>query len=365
MSNIVILKNGTIWGGMEHWVFETSQELVKRGHNVVVVCHPQSKLYLNCVKNDIGVKGLIIEKSSSLNIFKIIGFYRYLKKNKVDAIIVGSSADRKFGILAARLAGVKKIIHRQGGDLKIRNTFYNRLLLGKYATNIIANSIATRDTMLKGNETWLKKDMIKVIYNGVKVEKYSNPEIVTNIREEFQIPAEKVLMVKIGRLDIQKGHEYLIESINKVKQHFQNFHLLIVGTGPLESELKNKVKELGLEEYITFTGFREDIPSILAQVDFLVHTALWEGFGFVLAEAMAAKKPIVAMDASNISELVIDGVNGYLAKYKDTDDIAVKIIKMCCTDEREMIGERGFEIVKEKYSFERMVDEVEKLISKN
>lgn len=360
--NIIILKNGTTWGGMEHWVFETSCELLKRGHDVIVGCHPKSLLSTKCQEEGVTVKNLNIKTNSVLNLFKLLTFYHYLKTQKIEAIIVGSSADRKFGILGARLAGVKKIIHRQGGDLKINNTFYNRLLLGKYTTNIIANSLSTRDTMLKGNEAWLKKDMIKIIYNGVKVKKYSKPKLLTNIREEFHINPNRLIMVNIGRLGPQKGHTYLIEAINQVREVYKDFHLLIVGKGPLENDLKNKVNEMNLNDYITFTGFREDIPSILAQIDFLVHTALWEGFGFVLAEAMAASKPIVAMDASNISELVIPGKNGYLAKYKNTNDISSQIIKMCQAKNRKELGQNGLEIVKTRFSFQRMVDQVEELM---
>jgi glycosyltransferase involved in cell wall biosynthesis len=96
----------------------------------------------------------------------------------------------------------------------------------------------------------------------------------------------------------------------------------------------------------------------MKQIDFLLHTALWEGFGFVVAEAMAAGKPVVSTDVSNISEIIVEGETGYLAETKNPEDIAEKTIKLLENDSREQMGQVGRQVVKDKFSFEEQVDKL-------
>jgi glycosyltransferase involved in cell wall biosynthesis len=170
-----------------------------------------------------------------------------------------------------------------------------------------------------------------------------------------------LVLVNVGRLHQQKGQSYLIDAVDKLKENYQDFVVLLVGDGPKEKELKARVKELGVEDYIIFAGFRKDIPSLLTQSDFMVHTALWEGFGFVIAEAMAAGIPVVATDCSNIPELITPGKDGFLAESENYQDIAEQMLKMCNSEIEEM-GKAARETAQERFSFARMVEETDNLI---
>jgi glycosyltransferase involved in cell wall biosynthesis len=213
---------------------------------------------------------------------------------------------------------------------------------------------------LENTKEWLSAEKIEIIYNGIQVEQIEEAPIETDIRQEFGIADSTTVIANVGRLSEQKGHCYLIEAVQLLAQERDDFKVLVVGKGELEEEIKAQVKKLGLEDHIIFTGFRTDVYSIMKQIDFLLHTALWEGFGFVVAEAMAAGKPVVSTDVSNISEIMIDGQTGYLAKPKNPEDIANKTLKMIdpSKEKRNQMGEQGRKIVKDNFSFSAKIEQL-------
>jgi glycosyltransferase involved in cell wall biosynthesis len=259
------------------------------------------------------------------------------------------------------LAGVTKIIYRRGSAKPIKNKFYNRFFLNKGITNFIANSISTKEKSLELISNFAD-DKINLIYNGVDLNKFNNPELKTNLRKEFNISNDKKILVNVGRLDEQKGQEYLIKAANILKNRFDKFVILLVGDGIMEEKLNSKVKEFNLENEVIFTGFREDISSILNQSDFMVHTALWEGCPWSVLEALAAGLPVVATDSTSLPEIIIDGKNGYLARNKDIYDLADKMYEMLINADLSSMSVLARKTAEEKYSFTRVIDQVEECI---
>jgi glycosyltransferase involved in cell wall biosynthesis len=366
MKKILFLNSCVEWGGGEKWTFETAQALHRRGYEIIVGSAAESELYNRAEK--VGLKTKIVPVKSSLSIlnpFKLLSFVNYLKREEIDTIFLNLSQDLKFGAIGGHLAQVNKIIYRRGSAIPIKDRFYTKFLLEDCVTDIIANSKSTRETILENTAEWLSEEKIKIIYNGIKLDKVDDAEVNSSIREEFGIAKDEVLIANVGRLSRQKGHKYLVETVELMSRKINNFKVLIVGKGELEAEVKAEVKALGLEDHIIFTGFRTDVYSIMKQVDFLLHTALWEGFGFVIAEAMAAGRPVVSTDVSNISEIVVDGETSYLAESKNPEDIAEKAIRMIKNRERGQMGKLGKKIVKENFKFEDKVDQLEEIYFKD
>jgi glycosyltransferase involved in cell wall biosynthesis len=361
MKKILFLNSCVEWGGGEKWTFDTAHELHNRGYEVIIASLPKSELYQRAQNAGIRTEVVSVKGSlSALNPIKLFSFINFLKRERIDTIFLNLSQDLKFGALAAKLAGIKQIIYRRGSAIPIKDKFYTKFLLRDCVSDIIANSQATKDTILANTSDWLNEDKIEIIYNGIKLDGIKENSQGSNIRKEFGINDGEILIANIGRLSKQKGHRYLIEAVDLLRREIDNFKILLVGKGELEEELRKQVKELNLEDYIIFTGFRTDIYNIMSQIDFLLHTALWEGFGFVIAEAMAVGKPVVSTDVSNIAEVIVDGESGYLAESKNPQDIADKVIKMIKDKNLWLeMGSLGRRIVKEKFTFEDKVKELE------
>src|SRR5699024_7220853 len=100
------------------------------------------------------------------------------------------------------------------------------------------------------------------IYNGVNTE-YFKPINNNYLREKFQLDKETLVLTTISRFNKEKGHSFLIEGINELKNYFEGFKLLLVGDGEEENFIKQKVDRYNLNEHIMFLGYREDILQIL------------------------------------------------------------------------------------------------------
>jgi len=364
MKNIVFLNSCPVWGGGEKWTFTTAKVLAEDPEfNVHIAAGKNTELYKRA--KEAGLKTEAVEVKSGitvLNPFKAKKFINFLKEKKIDIMFLNMSQDLKFGGVTGKIAGLDKIIYRRGSAIPIKDRFYNKFLLKDCVTDIIANSKATKETILKNTSHWLNENKIEVIYNGIDIKKIDQAaKNSVDLKKEFNIKDEKIIIGNIGRLSYQKGHEFLIEAIELLKQERDDFVVLIIGDGEREAEIKNLVNDKGLGDYIIFTGFRDDVYNLLPGLDFLVHTARWEGFGFVIAEAMAAGLPVVSTDVSNISEIIVDGKTGYLAEAGNPEDIKNKVLKMMEND-KDGFEKRGRKVIKDKFTLDKMIKNIEKFL---
>ena len=366
IKNILIMNTGTGWGGLEAWFYKTAAALQKRNYNIFILAQSDSEFYNKSIEQGFNVTGIEhIGDGTFLNPFRIHFLVNYLKNNSIDAMFLAQSSHFKYGSIAGKIAGTEKIIYRRAIAKPIKNKFYNRLFLKYFITDFMSISKITRDMNLKDiPEGVLDKSKQKLVYKGVKKDNFLNPELKSDIRREYKIKDNELILVNIGRLCRQKAQQYLIEALPKILKKHQNFKVLFVGKlGGKENEYLELAKELGIEDKIIFTGFRNDIPSILKQADFMVHTAIYEGGSpWVILEAMMAGLPIVSTEAITIPEFVQDGVNGYIAENRNPDDIAAKVIKMIENKERAKLGQESAKIAADKYTFKKMIDNIEEKI---
>lgn len=351
-KTICFINSVKSWGGGEKWHFEMALRLKSQGHNIVFICRKNSELAKKLNGTDIYVKNFEVHNLSFLNLYKINKIRRFLKSARVDITIMNFSADIKTAGPAAKLAGVKRIIYRRGSAIPIKNSILNRLLFKKVLTDIIANSEATRKTILQNNPNLFNAEKIRVIYNGIDIDTAESSSLYERRNNE-------ILLGNAGRLVHQKGQHFLIEIAKALKEKGINFTLLIAGNGPLESELTEQIKLADLEKEIKLLGFVKNINEFMRSIDIFLLTSLWEGFGFVLAEAMLNKKPIVAWDISSNPELVNHNVNGYLAPPFKVEIFTQRIINLIENTEKQIaFGKKGRAIAEAKFSYEETTNQL-------
>ncbi|MFV2044190.1 MAG: glycosyltransferase [Anaerolineales bacterium] len=165
-------------------------------------------------------------------------------------------------------------------------------------------------------------------YNGVDAALFRRSESQDH---RSMLPTEmSVLRPRIGvigRLTKQKGHEVLFQAMNTVCETHSP-HLLVIGTGPKETELREQARKLGISKNVHFLGSRSDVLALLASLDLVVSSSLWEGLPTVLLEAMAMEVPVVATNVSGSHEIVKNGVTGLLVPSQDPDGLAKAITAM-------------------------------------
>ncbi len=352
--------NGTkTWGGGEKWYFEMACRLSELNYKIVAVANIRSVLLLKLRLKGIPAFPVGLSNLSFLNPFTVFKLYRFFKRSGIKTLIVNLSSDLKVAGLAARLAGIKTVIYRRGSAIPIRDTALNRFIFRHFVTYVIANSEETRRTIVQNNPRIFDQSRIRVIYNGIDLAEFaksSHQPLYTPENGEF-------LIGNSGRLVHQKGQKYLIDLASILKKKGYKFKILIAGDGALKEELQKYTKELGVHDRIVFLGFVKDIRAFMEQLDVFVLTSLWEGFGYVIAEAMACGKPVVAFNNSSNPELVMNDENGFLVPFPDIEMFASQVETLLNNKElRREMGEKSVQILNNKFTIDKTVENLKKLL---
>ncbi|QWX82710.1 glycosyltransferase [Cellulophaga sp. HaHaR_3_176] len=324
MGTICFFNSVKAWGGGEKWHFETSLHMHQKGHSVLVIAHTDSVLIKKLKEHNVPCIGIKINNLSFLNPLSVNSLKNKFKKHNIETIIINLSRDLKLAGLAAKKAGLNRIIYRRGSAIPIKNSGLNRFYFKNIVTDILANSIATKKTVLENNKDLFPENKIKVIYNGLDVSEFKNNENITSSTNKKDITT----LVNLGRLEYQKNQQFLIHVADELKKRKIDFKMLIGGDGSLANELKKLTEDLKLIKEVEFSGFIDNPKKFIEQGDIFLLSSHWEGFGYVLAEASLCYKPIVAFDISSNPEVVINGKTGILTKEQDVNAFADAIVKL-------------------------------------
>ena len=175
------------------------------------------------------------------------------------------------------------------------------------------------------SEQWhIPAHRITAIYNGIALEPY----LAIPPPARHRSVGLPLVITTIGRLDEQKGQQYLLEAATLVLAQHPQTRFQIVGQGPLKPHLQAQAETLGIADSVTLLGLRHDIPAILAQSDVFVLPSRREGMPLVIVEAMAAARPIVLTNVGGNSELVAHGQHGLLVPPNDSTALATALLRL-------------------------------------
>lgn len=204
---------------------------------------------------------------------------------------------------------------------------------------------------------------IRVIHNGIDTKVFRpRPEMREALRRELEVEGAFVWLA-VGRLEPQKDYPTLFEAFARLGERGQV--LLIAGEGRLRGELEKLVAALGLGPRVRFLGLRRDIPDLLNAADAFVLSSLWEGFGLVVAEAMACGLPVVVTDSGGPREIVDGGRLGFMVPPGDPEALANAMAHLMDLPEaeRRRLGDLGREHVLAHYSLDAIAEQWEALYS--
>ena len=197
----------------------------------------------------------------------------------------------------------------------------------------------------------VRKERMLTVHNGISIYDFIfSDEKRIQIREELGIASNEKLILAVGRLDDSKDYPNLLSAVVDLFSNCDHVKLVIAGDGSLLNSLKEKTKLLGLEKKVTFLGIRTDIPSLMSAADVFVLSSAWEGFGLVVAEAMACNRVVVATDCGGVKEVVGDA--GFLVPPKDSVALANALERALNLNDDESIqlGKEARKRVLEHYS---------------
>ncbi len=213
-------------------------------------------------------------------------------------------------------------------------------------------------------------DKIEVIPLGFDLSRFQeNIDLKRKkFREEWGIEDEEVAIGIIGRLVPIKNHQFFLEAIQSLSEKTNiPFKAFIIGDGEDRAVIENKARELGLidSEKIIFTSWIKDVDEANAGMDIIALTSFNEGTPVSLIEAQAANKPIVSTNVGGIQDIILENDTGFLSELNEQEKFVSDLQKLVeDADLRKRMGQQGFDHVKEKFSYQRLVNDMDRLYTK-
>ncbi len=264
------------------------------------------------------------------------------------------------GRLAARRARVSRVVTTVHSVLHFDyprrlDRLVNRLcenLTRRFTSRFIAVSEMLREQLVREG---IPGDRITTVYNGLELGQYNPLLSGLTVREELGLSPEQTIAGIIARLHPVKGHDSLLEAMARVAPDFPDLVLLVVGSGLERQRLEQAAEGLGIKDKVIFTGFRSDVPEVIAALNFLVLSSHSEGLGLIVMEAMAMQKPVLATRVGGIPEVVTSGRDGLLVPSGDPEALAQGIRTLA--GDRELASQLAAaarQTIEAKFSAEKM-----------
>ncbi|KNF09180.1 N-acetyl-alpha-D-glucosaminyl L-malate synthase [Gottschalkia purinilytica] len=343
-------------GGAETYLInliKNSKENVK----YFIVCDHKGYNHRKLEELDVEVE--IIPMNSVYDIKSAHKIASYCKKNKIDIIQAHFLRESFIAVLAKlfypklRVVWTTHFIYEYSGLINKLNKVF-----AKFADRIISVSNAVKKSLENEN---INSKKITTIYNGVDTE-YFKPIAVNNIREEFNIDKDELLLITAARFEKIKGHDFLIDGLYELKNKGIQFKCLLVGDGSEKNNLENKIKELELEENIIFTGYREDIPSLLSASDIYISPSINEAISFSILEALSCNIPAIATNVGGVPEIFEQSNCGAMIEYGDKEALANSILELYSNKDEYLEKKKNArKLVIDKFSITNMVEKTVEL----
>jgi glycosyltransferase involved in cell wall biosynthesis len=326
-------------GGAERSLLDTVDSLAARGFAVEVLnlVDRPGAMARALLKRGIPVHGCRVGRfRDPRGAARAAGWF-LRRGRRYEVALANDTRSALYTAVGATLARVPYIWHVR--DLVGPGSHLERLALRLRPAAWIANSHAVAASLVRHRD---EATRVAVVHNGVDVSLFQPAEATGALHRELAVDESTVLVGAIGRLVPWKALETLLEAAARLRAVGPAAAYLIVGDVVTDAANRPALRDrLDLGARVHFLGERADVPRILAGLDVLVHTAIDEPFGRVLIEAMAAGKPVVATRGGGVSEIVEDGVTGYLVAPRDAAAVADRVALLADRRRRSAMGRAG------------------------
>ena len=289
---------------------------------------------------------------------------KIVKRYKIDIVHAHSVIPTGLvGVIVAKILRCPSIITSHGMDI---NNFDAKSIYGhliSFSLNQCNKAIAvSADLAEKMKFLGINEDKIVIVRNAVDTERFKHSKNM-ELRHKYLIGENEILILFVGYLDIFKGIFELVDAFYEINKENKNVKLMMVGTGPKEGELKNKVSQWNLESYVIFTGAvpNTEIHSYYQMGDVFVLPSYTEGFPLSILEAMACGLPVVVTNVGGIREVIKNGENGFIIPPKNKKVLTSKLrIFINESTLRKKFAKKSLEIVI-KFSVNEKINRIIKL----
>ncbi|MDP1879535.1 MAG: glycosyltransferase [Parachlamydiaceae bacterium] len=355
-------------GGTERHLLYLLKLLSKERYNCIVVAFDTGTTKLTEEIKEIGVPlvHIPVGRYYTINAIKrAFDLRRIIIDNNIDIVQTFHFKSDFYGAIVARLSGVKNIVSskRDIGDLKSSFHFF----LNKLARGITKNYIVVAEAVGKivVEREKVPQDKLKIIYNGVDLEKFSPPKLseIAKSREKLSLSETDFVIGTVAWMRPEKNYDVLFAGFEQAAEKIKELKLVIVGGGPLLGLFKDYVREKGIGGQVFFSGPVNDVRLYLQALDVAcLIPGSNEGFSNSIIEKMAMGLPLIVSDVGGNAEAVLDGYNGIVIPPNNPRLLSDAIYKLWQNLKmRKEMGSRSLKRVREKFTLEEMTKSHEEL----
>jgi glycosyltransferase involved in cell wall biosynthesis len=346
------------YGGLQEVVRCLALCQRKAGHDVTIGCwtnasnHPEAEGQLEAV----GVRVVNLRRAADgALLYDRDTMYRGLKQNlaeqKTEILHIHNPfAYFLYGVMAARTAGRVKVINTMHATVMLEGKGFSRKSKAKFwASAMLTHGVVSVCQEVQNvirSKYLLPKSKLIVVENGIDLTRF----LSTPTRESTQ----EVIFGAVGRMSPEKNHRGLIEAFAMARRDHANIRLRLLGSGPLEGDLRTLAKNLGVAETVEFCGFSHDVSGFLSTVDVFVLPSNSEGLPLSLLEAIAAGLPVVATAVGGVPRVVSTTESGWVCEPCNPPALQKAMESAIACPDRGARSERARKLVVERYSAERM-----------
>jgi glycosyltransferase involved in cell wall biosynthesis len=361
-------------GGSAENTLLTAAGNCAHGHHVEIICGV-SDIPPSENEEMIRQKGIAITRLNCLvreiaplkDVMALLQLYRYMKKHPCDVLHSHTSKAGIVGRLAGMLAGVQCIVHTPHGHIFYGyfSPFVTRLLVA--VERFVTNRTSALITLTKKErDDYLERkigtpETIVPILSGIDLQPFlQNDFDKASVRKELGLPIDGYIAGTIARLVSVKNHELIISAAKRIAADLPKLMFVFVGDGDLHEKLVADIQRSGLSDRFVLLGWRSDTPRLLKAFDLFIMCSHNEGMGRAFVEAQASGLPVIGSRVGGVSEVLREGITGYLVAPNDSVALAQFITMMYNKqDDREGVTQACRDWVNPRFGKEVMVDAIE------
>ena len=357
---ILQISSAASFGGGERYVADLTRSLVWRGHDLYAVVRPNSPLIGHLEIDRARIKTLPLR--NSLDVPSAHELARFVARNGIEIVHAHMARDYPLAAYAARRNRKTKFIVTRHVLFQL-SRLHRHTLARAHRVIAVSNAVARE----LRSQRIVTDGQLAVVTNGVDVDRFYVDFDRVEFLKSLGLPAGVPLVGSIGELRTLKRHDDFIRAAALIAPQFPDAHFVLAGldsslSHEVHKHLEQLVRESGLNDRFHFLGWVEDVEKLLMVLDVFVSASETESFGLAIAEAMAASKPVVATATEGAQEVVVNQETGLLVPIGDVPKIAESIATLLSNKEqRTRMGARAWEVVNQRFSLQRMVNEIEKI----
>lgn len=360
-----------VGGAQENTLFSVLGLAARPDYRVLLLTGPETGSEGNLLEGQQGdldlveVPNLVRSIHPIADARAVVELYRAFKRIRPDVVHTHSSKAGVLGRVAARAARVPVVVHTLHSlvyhDYQPAAVNFSYRMIKKTLSPLTDHYVSVSDNIRQRaiKARIGRSDLHSTIRSGFLTDSFVAQLVDQGqARDRFDLPKDRVVIGVVARLFPLKGHAEILAAARLLVEREPDVLFAFVGSGPLLEELQRTVREAGLQDNVRFVGRvrPEEIPVAFSSFDVLAHASLREGLARVIPQAVLAGLPVVCYDLDGSSEVVTDGVNGFLVPVHDDAGFADRLQKLVSdTSLREQMGGKGRDRIQIEFSADEMV----------